>query len=223
MDAELRLASDGATHFAGAALPCLANLEQTVGFAPARRAGVRLRDVPGLTALLEARGTIGALAVRLLGKNARPVRGLLLDKSTDVNWALPWHQDRTIAVRERIETDGFGPWTIKDGAHHVEPPAELQAGMITLRVHLDLTDEANAPLMVAPGSHRPGRIAQSDIQATVRSCGATSCVAEAGDIWAYATPILHASKAATRPRRRRVLQVDYAAAELPGRLRWLGV
>lgn len=219
----LRLVPDGVAFFGGAALPCLANLEQILGTVSAGRAGVRLRNVLGLDALIEQTGTIGTLAVRLLGKTARPVRALLFDKSAEANWAVPWHQDRTIAVRERIEIEGFGPWTIKDGVHHVEPPATLQAAMITLRIHLDTTDEDNAPLLVSPGSQRLGRIAQSEIEATVQRCGTATCIAEAGDIWAYSTPILHASKAAIRPRHRRVLQVDYTTAELPGRLRWLGI
>jgi hypothetical protein len=48
-------------------------------------------------------------------------------------------------------------------------------------------------------------------------------LAEAGDVWAYSTPILHASERATEPTHRRVLQVDYAVGELPGGLAWLGV
>jgi hypothetical protein len=31
------------------------------------------------------------------------------------DWALGWHQDRTIAVMERVEADGLGPWTVKSG------------------------------------------------------------------------------------------------------------
>lgn len=57
----------------------------------------------------------------------------------------------------------------------------------------------------------------------MNSCGQFACLAAAGDMWAYATPILHASSAATQPRRRRVLQVDYAAIDLPGGLEWLGI
>lgn len=53
--------------------------------------------------------------------------------------------------------------------------------------------------------------------------GEALCLAEQGDIWLYATPILHASDAAKVPQRRRVLQVDFAAYELPNGLRWLGV
>jgi hypothetical protein len=48
------------------------------------------------------------------------------------------------------------------------------------------------------------------------------CCAEAGDIWLYTTPILHASEPASVPGHRRVLQLDFACDELPGGLQWLG-
>jgi hypothetical protein len=38
-----------------------------------------------------------------------------------------------------------------------------------------------------------------------------------------ATPLLHASEAATQPNGRRVLQVDYSVDALPGGLQWSGV
>lgn len=126
-------------------------------------------------------------------------------------------------MAERLEVPGFGPWSIKAGMPHVTPPPALLARMITLRVHLDPVPRSNAPLLVAPGSHRLGRIAEKDIAEAVARCGAAACLAEAGDAWAYSTPILHASEAASVPARRRVLQVDYAIDALPGGLRWLGV
>lgn len=67
------------------------------------------------------------------------------------------------------------------------------------------------------------RVAIRDVPDLVRQCGVHACLAEAGDIWLYATPILHASDAAARPTRRRVLQIDYAAEELPSDLEWLSV
>jgi hypothetical protein len=106
---------------------------------------------------------------------------------------------------------------------HVEPPFDLLASMVTVRVHLDAVPEANAPLLVAPGSHMRGRIATSEIPEVVRQCGIITCLAGAGDIWLYATPILHASDAASQPLHRRVLQIDYAVGQLPGGLEWLGV
>jgi Phytanoyl-CoA dioxygenase (PhyH) len=163
---------------------------------------------------------ITSLAARELGPNARAVRALLFDKHEANNWALGWHQDRTIAVKERKEVHGFGPWTIKAGTPHVAPPFALLERMVTVRVHFDAVDQDNAPLLVAPSSHRLGLIAERDIASVVAECGEHTCLAEAGDVWIYATPILHASARAVHPRRRRVLQIDYSADNLPGGLEW---
>jgi ectoine hydroxylase-related dioxygenase (phytanoyl-CoA dioxygenase family) len=173
--------------------------------------------------ILSRLGAVGSLVSAIHGKNTRAVRAVLFDKKATMNWGLGWHQDRTIAVAGRIEVAGFGPWTIKDGALHVAPPFDILAGMITVRIHLDDVPETNAPLLIAPGSHRFGRVPEAEVSNVVQTCGAYACVADAGDVWLYATPILHASKASERPARRRVLQVDYAACDLPGGLRWLGI
>jgi ectoine hydroxylase-related dioxygenase (phytanoyl-CoA dioxygenase family) len=93
--------------------------------------------------------------------------------------------------------------------------------MVTLRVHLDQVGAENGPLLVAPGSHNFGRVDESTLESTVRQCGRYSSHASAGDIWAYATLILHASKASRSHGRRRVLQLDYASTDLPGGLKWL--
>lgn len=219
-----RFVRDGAWRFE-AALDTnrLAELRATAAALPAERAGIRLQGRPELRSLLGPGGSIWAIASAALGSDGQPVRAILFDKTPAMNWPLGWHQDRTIAVAERAEVAGFGPWTIKDGLLHVAPPFELLAGMVTLRVHLDPVPASNAPLLIAPGSHRLGRIAAGDVADVVRRCGTVACRAEAGDVWLYATPILHASEAAVEPRHRRVLQVDYAAGELPGGLRWLGI
>lgn len=201
----------------------LAALDQVLVGQPQDVAGVRLFGVDGLLGVLGANGSIGSLAGRRLGRTARPVRAILFDKTAAANWSLAWHQDRVVAVRERKDVAGFGPWTRKHGALHVAPPFELLAGMLTLRVHLDPTPETNAPLLVAPGSHRFGRIPEADVAEVVSKCGVAACLAEAGDVWIYATPILHASDRSTAPTRRRVLQVDYAVGDLPSGLEWLGV
>ena len=66
----------------------------------------------------------------------------------------------------------------------------------------------HAPLVIAPGSHEHGRIAVEDVDRVVEPCRTATCIAEAGDVWLYATPILHASEAAVIPTSRRVLQVE---------------
>jgi hypothetical protein len=187
------------------------------------RAGIRLHGIEKLRPILDPTGPIGAIAASIIGAAARPVRAILFDKTRSANWSLGWHQDRTIAVQKRIEVPGFGPWSVKQGLIHVAPPIDLLASMVTLRVHLDPVELSNAPLWIAPGSHRFGRVAVDEIDQIVERCGTSVCLADSGDIWAYATPILHKSEAAQHPARRRVLQVDYAATDLPGGLVWLGV
>lgn len=218
----LALERDGAVLLAGAALSMSAALEAALADVPVDQAGVRLAGNPILADLLGDAG-IGALVADLTGRPHRPVRAILFDKAQANNWALGWHQDRTIAVRGRVDTPGFDRWNVKAGMQHVEPPFDLLARMVTLRIHLDPVDADNAPLLIAPGSHRLGRLPESEIADAVRRCGTVACLAERGDVWAYATPVLHASDAARRVRRRRVLQVDYAGEDLPGGLEWLGI
>jgi hypothetical protein len=221
-DPALTFAADGAELHAGAAASLLPDLEAALVGLPDEQAGIRLHGIPALAALLRPHRPIGALAAQTLGAEARPVRALLFDKTAATNWTLGWHQDRTIVVQERVDVPGFGPWTNKSGLQHVAPPFALLEAMVTLRIHLDPIPADNAPLLVAPGSHRLGRIAEDRIDAVVARCGTAACLAEPGDVWRYATPILHAS-AAGNGSRRRVLQVDYAAVRLPGGLRWLGL
>jgi hypothetical protein len=190
---------------------------------PSDKAGVRLTGKSALRPLLSTDGAVGAIARTMLGERPRPVRAILFDKTAHKNWKLGWHQDRTIIVKRRVDVEGYGPWSTKAGLQHVAPPFDLLADMVTVRVHLDDVNGQNAPLLIAPGSHRLGRVAETDIAHAVRTCGTFACCAQAGDIWLYATPILHASDAATTPSRRRVLQIDYSARDLPGGLEWLGL
>lgn len=219
--ADLMFSTDGAQLFGQAldAAACL-RLEDALDALPTNVPGVRIGDASALEPLLDTGGAVGAVAAAVLGPAARPVRAILFDKTAERNWALGWHQDRTIVVKERIDADGFGPWTLKSGLIQVEPPFEILERMVTLRVHLDPVDARNAPLRIVPGSHRLGRLPETEIERVVVTFGERLCLAERGDVWLYATPIVHASLAADLPRRRRVLQVDYSADAAPGPLVW---
>ena len=219
----MRFAEHGAERISRAAVAILPSLERAFAELPAHRPGLRLHAIPALADLTGAESAIGQCARRVAGRPMFPVRAILFDKTDTTNWSLAWHQDRTINVRARIDVAGFGPWTIKAGLIHVAPPFAILAQMVTLRVHLDAVPPDNAPLLIAPGSHRMGAIREDRISAVVAQCGVHRCTASAGDVWAYATPILHASEAAATPRRRRVLQLDYAGEPLPGGLEWSGL
>lgn len=214
----------GAALFSGALTPAdLADVERLSLRLGAKDAGLRLVRHSELDRLLATGRPLAAIAARLLGPSARPVRAVLFDKSDSANWSVAWHQDRTIAVKRRVEVEGFGPWSSKAGVQHVEPPFAVIEAMVTLRCHLDPCDADNAPLLAALGSHRLGRIPADRTGQWAADLETLACLAEPGDIWAYATPILHASERASRPSRRRVLQVDFSATDLPGGLEWLGV
>jgi ectoine hydroxylase-related dioxygenase (phytanoyl-CoA dioxygenase family) len=197
----------------------LAALEDWYASAPAAP-GTRITRLGPLAPFLTGVGPIAQLAAQLGGATMRPVRAIAFDKSPEANWALGWHQDRTINVAARAEVAGYGPWTVKQGSPHVEPPFAMIAGMLTLRIHLDPVTQDNAPLEIALGSHRRGYIAEPDVPSAVANCARAACLAAPGDVWAYATPILHASQASRSPARRRVLQVDFSAAALPQPLEW---
>ena len=219
----MTLDQHGAERFPDAAGTILAPLSALFAQHPPAAAGTRLFDSTALRDLLAPGGPIAALAERLLGKRARPVRAILFDKRKDANWGLGWHQDRVIAVRGRRDIPGYGPWTVKRGVVHVAPPWSVLGAMRTLRVHLDPVGPDNAPLLVSPGSHQLGIIPGRDIEGVVARLGTRACHAVPGDVWAYCTPVLHASAPSRATAHRRVLQLDYASAELPEGIDWLGV
>lgn len=155
-----------------------------------------------------------------LGPGARPVRGILFDKTPAANWKVAWHQDRSIAVCERRDVAGFGPWSIKDGVAHVQPPADVLARMLTLRLHLDDCDAGNGPLRVIPDTHRDGILSDHAIEVAVKTGPVVTCCVPAGGVVLMRPLLLHASSSAVEPRHRRVIHVEFSADELPGGLAW---
>lgn len=220
---DLNLTVDGAQHLPAAALDMLADIRAAIKELPRRHAGVRIHGINALQRILADDGAIGQIASGFFDRECLPVRAILFDKTAKSNWSLSWHQDRTICVKRRIDVDGYGPWTTKRGMQHVAPPYDLLVRMLTLRVHLDDVSADNSPLLIAPGSHAVGRVAVDGYAEVVERFGVFACLARAGDVWIYSTPILHASEASSAVGHRRVLQVDYSADELDGGLEWLGI
>lgn len=156
----------------------------------------------------------------ILGDSFLPVRGILFDKIPDANWKVPWHQDVTIAVRERIEVEGFGPWSIKAGVQHVQPPSNILEKMVSVRFHLDDCGSENGALRVVPGSHLSGRIAEVEIESMRKDAAEHICAVGAGGVVLMRPLLLHASSPSSQPGHRRVIHLDFASDALPGGLRW---
>jgi hypothetical protein len=184
------------------------------------RGGVRnLLDFAEMRRLADSAALLD-LVKPILGDHARVVRGILFDKTDGANWKVPWHQDKTIAVANRVELDGFGPWSVKAGVLHVQPPAAILEQMVSVRLHLDDCPATNGALRVIPGTHTGGKLTSSVISALTRAEKSTVCAIDAGGVVLMRPLLLHASSAAVIPGHRRVLHFDYAAAELPCGLRW---
>jgi ectoine hydroxylase-related dioxygenase (phytanoyl-CoA dioxygenase family) len=157
-----------------------------------------------------------------LGGDAKLVRAIFFDKTPDANWKVPWHQDLTIAVRERIDTDGFKVWTVKDKVPHVQPPIAILEKMITLRFHLDDADETNGALKVIPKSHKFGRLNATEIE-VLKSKGMVKFgKAKRGDCFLMKPLVVHSSSEGSEPRHRRVIHFEFSVAELPTGLEFYG-
>ena len=178
-----------------------------------------MEDVPEVAALADS-AVVRALIAPILGPGCFPVRGILFDKTPEANWNVVWHQDLSIAVRERRDVEGFGTWSEKAGVVHVQPPAHILERMLTVRLHLDDCDETNGPLLVLPGSHLGGRLAASEIQQRRTQAASVPCPVPSGGALLMRPLLLHASSASQSPRHRRVIHLEYAAEPLLGGLQW---
>jgi len=156
----------------------------------------------------------------ILGSEAFPVRGIFSVKKGGANWKVPWHQDVTIAVTDRIEVDGYSPWSVKQDVQHVQPPAKVLGGMLTVRLHLDDCPENNGALRVIAKSHLHGKLSHSQTVRMVNESEATVCEVKSGGALLMRPLLLHASSAAESPNHRRVIRFDYANMALDGGLQW---
>lgn len=162
---------------------------------------------------------IRSLVEPVLGVGAKVVRGIYFDKPEGANWKVPWHQDLTIAVRQRRNVPGYGSWSIKAGIPHVQPPVSILKNILTLRLHLDHTDESNGALRVKPGSHQYGRLSSRDIELWRQRRDVKVEVAKGG-VMLMRPLLLHASSAARNPQHRRVLHFEFSSSHLPDGLEW---
>lgn len=186
--------------------------------------GVRnlLKEVPFVAEIANS-GELRRLFEPIIGNDAKVVRAIYFDKTPEANWKVAWHQDLTIAVREKRETKGFEAWSTKAGVAHVQPPDSILEKILTVRLHLDHTDETNGALKVLPRSHKKGRLSASEIERLKASVSPDLCVVPEGGAFLMRPLLLHASsKCFGASRRRRVVHLEFSATRLPNGLDWHG-
>lgn len=185
--------------------------------------GVRnLLNVSSMVREFSASKVVREIIEKYLSKEAKVVRAIYFDKTSEANWKVPWHQDLTIAVSEKIENKGFKIWTKKAGIHHVQPPTEVLERMLTLRFHLDDADETNGALKVFANSHKFGRLTATEISKLKSKERVILCKVKKGDCLLMKPLIVHSSSAGSQPNNRRVIHLEFSADNLPNGLQFYG-
>lgn len=183
-------------------------------------AGARL-DPAALYATLQALTNLSGI-VDQFGSGFRPVRIVSFDKSADRNWAVPWHQDRVVAVADQADVEGYSNWSQKAGMWHCEPPEDVLEEMLFVRIHLDACDPSSGAMEMALGSHNLGKVGAAQAQQLASTHQTEICNAETGDVLVLKMLTLHRSLPSQTASHRRTLRVDYAKTPLPYPLSWVG-
>jgi ectoine hydroxylase-related dioxygenase (phytanoyl-CoA dioxygenase family) len=207
--ADVKLSREQCDHFASS-IP-------SVG---AARGGVRgLVSHPSVLQLLQHQ-LLGRYLWSVVGRDLVAVKATLFDKTAESNWRVQWHQDRVVSVRERMDVAGYGPWSVKAGIVHVEPPASVLEQMLAVRVHLDDCGPDNGPLRVIPGSHEWGKLDDDELQRMIEAEQPVEIPAAKGSMVLMRPLLLHASTPAQIPGHRRVLHIEFAPPEAISPLQW---
>jgi hypothetical protein len=195
-------------------------IEKLAADAERKGAGVRNLLVSSQPIRIFAEVGLAGILSNILGVQPYPVRAILFEKSSDANWYVRWHQDRTIPVAKREEMEGFTAWSEKDGVIHCYPPADVLESMVAARIHIDSADATNGAIQFIPGTHKHGVLNDYEKERWKQEGEKKTIAAEPGDVILMRPLIMHASSKSETERQRRVLHIEYATEELPAPLKW---
>jgi hypothetical protein len=142
------------------------------------------------------------------GEDMFPVKAFILDKSTESNWEIPWHQDLKIAVNQKVVEPGYKNWSLESGILHVQPPVAVMEKLVTLRIHFDVCDVKNA-IHIIPGSHKLGIFTPQQIENLVAHTSSHICLAVKNSVMLMKPLLLHYSPPSSSSSPRRILQIEY--------------
>ena len=148
------------------------------------------------------------------------IKAIFFNKSLKYNWSVAWHQDKTIAVKNKVLHPDFKNWTVKQGVSHVQPPLYILEKITTIRIALDSTDSNNGALKVIPRSHKSGILNQQEINQITQQQSAISCSLKAGDALIIHPLILHSSNKSISNNERRTIHLEYSSGEVNSGLDW---
>lgn len=145
----------------------------------------------------------------ILGSNSRVIQCNYFSKNTDNNWYVTLHRDLSIPVAEKIKSENWSGWSIKEGQLYAQPPRRVLESLVAIRVHFEYNDEDNGALQVIRGSHKTNSENKNTIV----------CRVEAGGAVIISPLILHKSSK-LKSGCRRVLHFIFGPYSLPEGASW---
>jgi ectoine hydroxylase-related dioxygenase (phytanoyl-CoA dioxygenase family) len=154
----------------------------------------------------------------LFGNDYFVVKSIYFDKPEKSNWFVAYHQDLTISVDKKIESQEFGPWTLKQNQFAVQPPLNILQENFTIRIHLDDTNDKNGALKVIPTSHLKGIYRLDSINFDKEN--EKVCDIKKGGIMIMKPLLFHASGRTINNHKRRAIHIEFGKSLLPANLKW---
>ncbi|GAB5400103.1 MAG: phytanoyl-CoA dioxygenase family protein [Aureisphaera sp.] len=177
-----------------------------------------LHNIPELKSLLST-NNLKKLLAEFSEKPLYLTKAIYFDKPKASNWFVPYHQDLSISVKNKVELDGYTNWTFKKGQYGVIPPQVILEDTLTVRIHLDDTYSENGALKVLPKSHLKG-IQRSD-KLGISQESEVVCEVPKGGVMLMQPLTMHASHRTTNGKRRRVIHLEFCSRALDKPLEWL--
>ncbi|SMC42603.1 phytanoyl-CoA dioxygenase family protein [Moheibacter sediminis] len=176
-----------------------------------------LKEIPEISPII-FNENLKNLIREFIGNDFFIVKSIYFDKPETSNWYVAYHQDLTISVDKKVELENFNFWTKKQNQFAVQPPIEILKNIVTIRIHLDETNEENGALKVIPKSHSKKiyRTKTTDWSAEKE----VSCNVLRGGIMFMKPLLLHSSSRTTNNQKRRVIHIELSNFDLPNEINW---
>lgn len=182
-----------------------ADLSELESFKPFEGRGRRLTDMEDVRSCLPNE-MVAELSK--FGFDSTPLRAVGFHKSKLSNWSLPWHQDRVVAMRERIDDPALTNWSRKNGVWHCEASENTLRQISFLYIAFDHIHENSGGIELAEGTHLQGKIRSQNIELALDKTNTVSPIMFPGECLLVSALTLHRSGLNNSINSRRSLRID---------------
>jgi len=145
----------------------------------------------------------------ILGSNSKVIQCNYFSKNVDNNWYVTLHRDLSIPVAEKVESEHWSGWNIKEGQLYAQPPRRILESLVAIRIHFEDNDEGNGALQVVKGSHKTNSENKDTMVCHVKAGGAV-----------IVSPLILHKSSKLKSGRRRVLHFVFGPHHLPDGASW---